>query len=133
VRATSATFVAALRAVANPSEQSAGGPDTAETLGDALKDVSGALDELSRALHAVDPQLSVHVPDIAQEVNDARSSRKAVVTRAEASLAALAGGEEAEDLAAVLADAEQAYTEIQHATESVRVFLASEFAFKDSF
>ena len=93
----------------------------------------GALARLEEALHRLDPQLEVHVPETAREVNEARMSRALVVSRAEESLGALARGEDDVDLAAIVADAERAQQEIEVATEDVRAFLAEEFSFKESF
>ena len=85
------------------------------------------------ALNRVDPQLEVHVPDVARAVLEARRARGTVITRVEAKLAALEGGEEDVDLESVVRDAESAQAEVEQATESVRAFLAREFSFKESF
>jgi hypothetical protein len=127
LRSESAAFVEALGGAAND------GVGASESLKSALREVSSALEDLSRALHAVDPQLEVHMPEVAEEVLRAQRSRAAVITQVDVSLAALARGEEAKDLDAVVADAERALAQIELATEDVRAFLADEFSFKESF
>ena len=127
LRLKSSLFVESLRGV---SEGISGAEDE---LNRALQGVAGELKNLERALRQVDPQLEVHVPETAQEINDARMSRALVVSRAEANLGALARGEENVDFSEIVADAERAQEEIEAAAEGLRVFLKNEFSFKESF
>jgi flagellar hook-basal body complex protein FliE len=127
LRSRSGSFVEALHAVAD------GTPGAEEALGQALRDVSRALKSVETALHRLDPQLEVHVPDTAEEVHDAQMSRALVVSRTEESLQALARGEGDVDVAAIVADAERAQQQIEAATESVRAFLSEQFSFRESF
>ena len=124
---TSDSFVHSLQAVSD------GVPSAEGALRQALKDVSRALGELEHALHRIDPQLEVHVPETAREVNEARMSRALVISQAEESLGALARGEDDVDFATILGDAKRARQEIEVATETLRAFLAEQFSFKESF
>jgi hypothetical protein len=122
----SVAFVAALRAASE-------GDSSAKTdLARRLPAVSVALQHLLSAVEGVDPQLSIHVPAVADEIMGAYMRRGIVVSRAEEELDKLARGEEG-DLAALVPEAEQALAQVEHATESLRAFLAQEFAFKESF
>jgi|RhiMetdeSRZDD1v2_1073273.scaffolds.fasta_scaffold55087_4 hypothetical protein len=127
LRSASAAFVEGLRAVADGTTGAEG------ELRQALKNVSRALKDVEGALHRLDPQLEVHVPDTAQEVHNAQMNRALVVSRAEESLGALAGGEDKVDFAPIVASAKRAQHEIEVATESVRAFLSEQFSFRESF
>ena len=127
LRLTSDSFVQSLHAVSDGAVGAEG------DLRKALNDVSDAVANLEKALRLVDPQLEIHVPETAREVNEARMSRALVISRAEESLGALARGEDDVDFAGIVADAERAQKEIDIATETVRAFLAEQFSFKDSF
>ena len=143
LRDASGRFVSALRWANDPASPiptdvdaawgAARTPSPVAALQEALVDVSRMLLRLGRAISEVNPQLEVHVPEVAEDVIDAQESRAMVVSQAEENLAALARGDEAEDLSEVVAAAERAHGEIVDATESVRQFLAGEFSFKESF
>jgi enamine deaminase RidA (YjgF/YER057c/UK114 family) len=74
--------------------------------------------------------LSVHAPDLHQQIRHAGRSRSAVL-----GTAALLSHRPIDNEALVRAveDAEQAQRQIEDAVEEMRAFLSGEFTFKDSF
>jgi hypothetical protein len=97
-----------------------------------MADVAESLTRLAEAMNAVDPQLEVHAPVLAREIQDAALSRALVLTRADEELESLENIEPA-DAAALSDDANRALVQLRAVTENMREFLAEEFSFRDSF
>jgi hypothetical protein len=100
----------------------------------AMDQVVENLENVSDALAAINPQLEIHVPEIAEQIYSSTFERGAVIRRAALEMEDPFGRPASPAvLASILADAEAALVEIDKATEGIRAFLAKEFNFKDSF
>lgn len=124
---TSRNFVTALSAMAD------GERDASDSLEYALGRVASALSGLVWACKQVDPQLPIHAPSVAEEIDLARRSRAYVVSEAEQALREFLETESLVELQVVTRHARTALAEIEAATESLRRFVAEQFSFKESF
>jgi hypothetical protein len=128
---SSAGFVEKLDEVAQEAMGSPDGVDT-QALYSQLERVSMDLSRLSDAMNQIDPQLGVHAPEMAREIQAASRSRALVITRAERELSAV-GSLDTAALTAVSDQARTTLVQIEAVTEDTRKFLAQQFSFKESF
>lgn len=126
-------FVEALRTFAEAVAQAA--PHTADaqaTLVAASSALMGLLPQVAEALNAVNPQLGIHQHELVQRIERYRRSRMRLLTELETQ-ASTAGEGQAEKLQPLVQRAEANSVMIKEAITQLRVFLAAQFPFKDSF
>ena len=122
-------FVASLTAIAE-------GRDAQGTLQFALMRTGQALVHVTKAVNEINPQLSIHAPEIAQSIEDGSHTRNMWMSYAEEALALQDYTSQEQGTAAfreVAQGAQQTLVEIEAATESLRRFLAEQFTFKENF
>ena len=125
-------FIAALQKVS--ADRSASSSLTATV--DPLRK---ALNAVNDALHRLDPQLSLHAPEIDWQIQGASHSRAVNMDRAEDTIARMVSGGDADialddaELADISSSARRTGEEIHAAVETLRQFLATQFTFKESF
>ena len=90
------------------------------------------LDAVNDALRQLDPQLSLHAPDVDGQIRSATVSRALTLDRAEDVIARHLSGGFAE-VTAIASSARETGEEIHAAVETLRQFLAGQFSFKESF
>ena len=99
---------------------------------EALRNLASSLNSLTEAIEEIDPQLRVHLPEVAREIATATQNRAYVVSSAEEALSHLEDVDP-EVLAEIRDQALQNLEQIQAATKEFREFLATQFSFKESF
>jgi hypothetical protein len=111
-----------------------GTPEARDPFMYSVSGVGGALTAVEKAVKDIDPQLSIHFPEVARSIEDAVISRRPTVS--EASNALFDYTNEQNGTAAlqqVAHQAEEALAEIKAATEALRQVVAEQFSFKENF
>jgi hypothetical protein len=125
----------ALRGITAPDK-----PSTADvavvrsqaTLWQTASDLRGALEELESALHDIDPQLAIHLPDVSAAISSYVGARGILLAQVE-DLAWHATADSSSELDNIVVRAQENQQVIDGATREFRAFLAGEFSFKESF
>jgi hypothetical protein len=93
-----------------------------------------SVNTVGRSLSAINPQLSIHAPRMEDLIEQGMMQRRTAMDEANKVISDLWGGSpSSRQLAAVLAQAEDALSSITQSAELLRDFLASQFSFKESF
>jgi hypothetical protein len=137
LRTRSSQFVAMLKEMAETGPQSYLEPwrqnRYQSDLGQELERLEGALVNLEQCMHAVDPQLTIHAPEVVVEIDLARRNRALVKTRTYKTIRDWARGTRQEEIMQVLWAAQESHRRLDEAISSYRTFLASEFPYRESF
>jgi hypothetical protein len=97
-------------------------------------EVAGALQRLSRALEAIDPQLAIHAPELHELIHDSIMTRGGVVRSVlEMRFEDMTLSEAKQAFRETYDEASSALQKICEATWGMREFISREFSFKDGF
>jgi hypothetical protein len=102
----------------------------------ALQRAAKASNNVAEAVNQINPQLSIHAPDIARNIEHAPTQRGMRISSAKEAAALYDYTSQEQGTAAfreVAQGAQQTLTEIEAATESLRKFLAEQFKFTENF
>jgi hypothetical protein len=102
------------------------------TLWKTASDLRRALEALEPALREIDPQLAIHQPDVSAAISRYVQSRGLVLAQLE-DLAWHTSAESSGEIRKIVVQAQDNQQVIDGAIQEFRAFLASEFAFKESF
>jgi chemotaxis regulatin CheY-phosphate phosphatase CheZ len=120
-------FVEALSALGD------GESEARDSLQWALERVAKASNLVTRAVNGIDPQLSIHAPEIAEDVEIAHTSRDHNAFWAGYVLWQYTGQEQTDAFREAAEKARQTLSEIEAASEAFREFLTEQFKFSESF
>jgi hypothetical protein len=127
--------VHALRDITAPDKPSAADVAVVRsqaTLWQTASDLRGALEELESALHDIDPQLAIHLPDVSAAISSYVGARGILLAQVE-DLAWHATADSSRELDKIVVRAQENQQVIDGAIREFRAFLAAEFSFKESF
>jgi chemotaxis regulatin CheY-phosphate phosphatase CheZ len=102
----------------------------------ALQRAAKASNKVTDAVEQINPQLSIHAPKIARNIEHAPVTRYMAIWGAQEADALYFYTDKEQGTAAfreVAKQAQQTLTEIEAATESLRKFLSKQFEFKENF
>ncbi len=102
------------------------------TLWKTASDLRRALEALEPALRGIDPQLAIHQPDVSVAISNYVQARGGVLAQLE-DLAWHTSAESSGELRKIVVQAQDNQQVIDGAIQEFRAFLASEFAFNESF